>query len=166
MLQDVSDAALMAYWNDLTQNIARIEGFRATVRAEAERRDLDIPLPPTPKMPVETQQTVADWGWETFGPAPIPHIAARVVGEASELIRIATKGVRLEDFTMEQRAAMTLEAADVAIFLMRFADLCHFDLAAAVDEKMAINRTRKWEMAPDGRHIKASDKCAGDQGDV
>lgn len=42
VLKDVSDAALMAYWNDLTQNIARLEGFRATVRAEAERRDLEM----------------------------------------------------------------------------------------------------------------------------
>lgn len=105
-------------------------------------------------MKAETQDTIAQWGTETFGYAPVPHIAARVVGEASELVRIATKAVHLEEYTALQRAEMKLEAADVAIFLMRFAALCDFDLEEAIDEKMAINRTRTWVQAPDGRHLK------------
>lgn len=42
MLKDVSDVALKAYYSDLTEGIVRLEGYRATVRAEAKRRDLEI----------------------------------------------------------------------------------------------------------------------------
>ncbi len=95
----------------------------------------------------ETQQTVAAWGEDTFGPVADPStLVERAVTEMTELKEAAGAA---------DPEAMAAEAADVVILLYRLAATQGFDLARAVDEKMHVNRSRRWRSAGDGtgRHL-------------
>lgn len=87
----------------------------------------------------ETQKTIAIWANEVFGPAPsVARIAARANEEMAELLRHVTSG-------NADAYEIVVEAADVVIVLMRLAEVCRRDLMAEVEDKMAINRQRRWQ---------------------
>lgn len=95
----------------------------------------------------ETQESITRWGEETFGPVIEPAaLARRTRLEVDELIDALEKG--------DMREA-TQEAADILILLSRLAQILGFNLADAVDEKMKLNRARRWAPTGDGtgRHI-------------
>ncbi|NJM83887.1 MAG: DUF550 domain-containing protein [Tabrizicola sp.] len=97
---------------------------------------------------METSASIAAWAESTFGAArSLDDLAARAIEELNEL--------RAALAADEPASEVTAEAADVAILLHRIAALCGADLAAIVDQKMAINRARRWQPAGDGtgRHI-------------
>ncbi len=96
----------------------------------------------------ETQSSVTTWGEQTFGPASTPDVlVARAAVEFDELMEAA----RAKD-----KDEVAHEMADVLIILYRVATIFGFDLNAAVDAKMRINRARKWAPKGDGTgsHIK------------
>ncbi|MGE0819449.1 MAG: nucleotide pyrophosphohydrolase [Candidatus Nanopelagicales bacterium] len=72
------------------------------------------------------------------------NLAMAICGEAGEL------AAELQWLTPEQSSALSgdaleavrLEAADVAIYLIRMCDVLGIDLAAAVKDKLAINENR------------------------
>lgn len=94
----------------------------------------------------ETSRTIADWAEETFGPAEPAALVDRAALELAELS---------ESLASADANDITSEAADVAILLHRLSHLHGWDLAAAVDAKMARNRARIWERSGDGtgRHL-------------
>lgn len=99
-------------------------------------------------MAIETQQTVGTWGHAVFGETTPTELGNLADGEMRELL------TALEADPKAQRSSTHEEAADVVIFLMRLAAVSGFNLLAAVDRKMAINRTRKWEKQADGSWLK------------
>lgn len=79
----------------------------------------------------ETWESINQWCDDTFGPATVPQIIARAKEEFDEL--------------EEPGANHAIEAADVVICLCRIPGF-----AEALQEKMAINRKRKWRLTGDG----------------
>lgn len=78
----------------------------------------------------ETFESIAAWCEETFGPVEYGRIAERANEEMKELLENPTN---------------TVEAADVLIVLSRYPNLWQ-----AVEQKMAVNRARKWRLMGDG----------------
>jgi len=99
-------------------------------------------------MPIETSATIAAWAETTFGPVDsLERLIIRAQQEITELREtLARQGSPLE---------IAHEAADIAIFLHRLVALVGHDLSTAVDEKMSINRQRRWQLSGDGvgQHI-------------
>lgn len=96
----------------------------------------------------ETQYSVTAWGEETFGPCTSPAVlVARAALEMRELEEAAQQNDAKE---------VGHELADVLIILYRVATLYNLDINAIIDDKMRINRARRWERKGDGtgRHIK------------
>jgi NTP pyrophosphatase (non-canonical NTP hydrolase) len=102
-------------------------------------------------MQLATEESVASiqqWARDAFGPAPLPsRIAARANEEMAELL-MAVNGDALVP------AEIASECADIVIMLCRMADRLGFDLGAAVDQKMQINRARRWVVEDGvGKHV-------------
>jgi hypothetical protein len=98
----------------------------------------------------ETQDSIGQWCEETFGPVPTNiRIAARANDELAELIH----ALSFDDRDWEKAAE---ETADVVIALCRLAHNLGFDLWAAVEYKMEVNRRRRWVVdgAGCGKHVK------------
>jgi hypothetical protein len=85
----------------------------------------------------ESIASIATWCDETFGPAGAHRIANRAKEELKELLD-ETPG---DEWTDKAR----IEAADVVIILLRTPGIWE-----AIEEKMAINRKRKWRLTGDG----------------
>ncbi|UFW79981.1 MazG-like family protein [Rhizobium sp. SU303] len=96
----------------------------------------------------ETQATINEWISATFGEAGSNiSVAARANKEMSELLM----ALAIDDNDPEA----VVEAADIVIILFRLAHRFGADLLQEVDRKMAINRSRKWNVAHGhGYHIK------------
>lgn len=100
----------------------------------------------------ETQATINEWQSTTFGDDASPiSTATAILGEVWELMKELLKA-------SPDPVRIRKEAADINIFLYYFALSLGFDLAMAVDEKMAENRGRAWEADGTGhyRHVKVS----------
>lgn len=90
----------------------------------------------------ETSASIAVWGAETFGPvSDFSVLTARARLEFEELEAAVRAGDAEE---------IGKEAADVMILLHRLCGLIGCDLAAQVDQKMQINRARRWIKNGDG----------------
>lgn len=101
----------------------------------------------------ETQQSVAQWCTETFGPAASNmRIATRANEEMSELLAL----LAADDNAMKAGE----EAADVVICLMRLAEGLGIDLNHEINRKMKINRARKWALTGDGRGYHVPEQAA------
>ena len=98
---------------------------------------------------METQISISEWATQTFGPPSSPKkIVERFVEEVVELDSLsATEVPILEDITDE--------CADCLVILYQVAEAYGFDLLTAVDQKMIVNRARKWKTDGDGvgQHI-------------
>lgn len=93
--------------------------------------------------PKETSQSIAQWGSETFGDAgSVKAYAIRAQEELAELIDAIDGGLASKE--------IALEAADVTILLHRLTGTLGLELYDAVNEKMAINRKRKWTRSGNG----------------
>lgn len=100
----------------------------------------------------ETSRTIAEWAEETFGSARPEALVDRAALELAELS---------ESLASADAEAITSEAADVAILLHRLSHMHGWDLAEAIDAKMARNRGRIWERSGDGtgRHLPEAPKA-------
>lgn len=80
--------------------------------------------------------------WEKFHTAK--NLAMAVAGEAGELLAEFQwlTPEESENLSPEQRKAIELEIADVAIYLLRLADVTGIDIKKAVQEKLLINEGR------------------------
>lgn len=82
--------------------------------------------------------------WEQFHTPK--NLAMAVAGEAGELIAefqwLTAKESELGALTREQLKSISLEVADVQIYLLRLADVLAIDVPAAVREKLKINDER------------------------
>jgi hypothetical protein len=94
----------------------------------------------------ETWASIAQWCEETFGPCGAHRMAERAMEEGVELLDETSEQ---DEWTHKAR----IEAADMLICLSRVPAIW-----AAVEEKMAINRARKWNIQGDGTgyHIPAA----------
>lgn len=101
----------------------------------------------------ETWASIAQWCEETFGPVTAKRIAERASEEMQELLDSVA-----ED--MAWTGATRSEAADVLICLARVPGIWE-----AVEQKMAINRARKWRLTGDGcgHHIPAPPSLGSEQ---
>ncbi len=96
----------------------------------------------------ETTESIARWAEETFGPAAsLTALLDRAALELDEAREAAAANASPQ--------AIGHELADVAILLHCLAAQTGQDLSALVNEKMRINRARRWTRAGDGtgRHI-------------
>ncbi|WP_417453253.1 dATP/dGTP pyrophosphohydrolase domain-containing protein [Kiloniella sp.] len=97
---------------------------------------------------METQTTICDWAEKTFGPVKDPgDLLKRALLETTELSE------SIEEHNIQE---IGKETADVVILLYRLLDQYGLDLNKAINEKIAINRARKWEAKDDGTgsHVK------------
>ena len=82
--------------------------------------------------------------WEKFHTPK--NLAMAVSGEAGELVAefqwLTTDESQRSSLSPEKLSAIELEIADVAIYLIRLADVLDVDLAAVIRKKMGINSKR------------------------
>lgn len=90
---------------------------------------------------IEDQETVSKWASDTFGKPTIARAATRVLEELTEF---------LVDCAVGNRDKLNVECADIQITLFNLADALGIDLEDEVDQKMTINRQRKWKLDGSG----------------
>ena len=82
--------------------------------------------------------------WEQFHTPK--NLAMAVAGEAGELVAefqwLTAKESEIDALTTEQLNAISLEIADVQIYLLRLADVLKLDVPTAVRAKLEINEGR------------------------
>ena len=82
--------------------------------------------------------------WEQFHTPK--NLSMAVAGEAGELVTefqwMTADESRRSSLSSEKLSAIELEIADVAIYLIRLADVLEIDVASVVRKKLAINESR------------------------
>ena len=101
--------------------MSEIDTLKAEIRAFADARD-----------------------WEQFHTPK--NLSMAVAGEAGELVSefqwLTADESRRGALSAEKLSAIELEIADVAIYLIRLADVLEVDIASVVRKKLAINESR------------------------
>ena len=107
-----------------------------------------------PENPLEDQETITAWAVEQFGGSSPITTWMRCNNEFSELGTILNSLRNSENYLEEAelRKAAIEEVADVAIILMQVMEKLGGDFHKAIDDKMKINRARKWKKLDNGRH--------------
>lgn len=99
----------------------------------------------------DLQQTISQWGRETFGKPDARAIATRMNCEVAELLvalnHIPPAGLDRADALK----AIGLECADIQIMLVQVADALGLNLEALTNEKFEVNRGRSWATGPNGK---------------
>ena len=82
--------------------------------------------------------------WEVFHTPK--NLSMAIAGEAGELVAefqwLTANESELSELSAEKLSDIELEIADVAIYLLRLADVLKVDLTEVVRKKMAINESR------------------------
>ena len=82
--------------------------------------------------------------WEQFHTPK--NLSMAIAGEAGELVAefqwLTAEESKLSQLTPEKLSDIELEIADVAIYLIRLADVLKVDVASVVRKKLAINESR------------------------
>ena len=82
--------------------------------------------------------------WEQFHTPK--NLSMAVAGEAGELVSefqwLTAEESKLSKLSPEKLSDIELEIADVAIYLIRLADVLNVDVAGVVRKKLAINESR------------------------
>jgi NTP pyrophosphatase (non-canonical NTP hydrolase) len=82
--------------------------------------------------------------WEKFHTPK--NLAMAIAGEAGELVAefqwLTADQSQLSALSEEQREAISLEIADVQIYLLRLADVLNIEVSEVVRKKLAINESR------------------------
>jgi len=87
----------------------------------------------------ETQASINAWQLEHFPEATLAGIERHLNEEFKEFL--------YHSVTSEEQL---VEAADIVILLCHWCQRHGFDLHAAIDAKMAVNRNRQWNIQLDG----------------
>ena len=120
--------------------IERLEAENERIRAEVGRLN---------EKPRETQASMSVWAEQTFGPASSNlRVAARANEEMAELLKALA--------TDDSHPKAGEEVADIVIILQRLATRLGVTISEAVDSKMALNRSRAWNLDGTGHgyHVK------------
>lgn len=98
----------------------------------------------------EDQNTITDWANRTFGGGAYEAVCKRAVDEINEFLAAVAE---------DRRADVKAEMPDIVITLYRLATVLGFDLLQSVDDKMAVNRLRRWISYGDGtgQHVPDGD---------
>lgn len=82
--------------------------------------------------------------WEVFHTPK--NLSMAVAGEAGELVAefqwLTAKESERSELSAEKLTDIEMEIADVAMYLLRLADVLNIDLSEAVRKKLAINESR------------------------
>lgn len=82
--------------------------------------------------------------WEVFHTPK--NLAMAVAGEAGELVAefqwLTARESERSELSAEKLTDIEMEIADVAMYLLRLADVLNIDLSEAVRKKLAINESR------------------------
>ena len=101
--------------------MSEIDQLKAEIRAFADARD-----------------------WEKFHTPK--NLSMAVAGEAGELVAefqwLTAKQSERSELSTDQLTNIELEIADVAIYLLRLADVLDVDLSSVIRKKLAINEGR------------------------
>ena len=101
--------------------MSEIDQLKAEIRAFADARD-----------------------WEKFHTPK--NLSMAVAGEAGELVAefqwLTAKESERSELSADKLSDIELEIADVAIYLLRLADVLDVDLASVIRKKLAINEGR------------------------
>ena len=101
--------------------MSEIDNLKAEIKAFADARD-----------------------WEQFHTPK--NLSMAVAGEAGELVSefqwLTAEESKLSKLSPEKLSDIELEIADVAIYLIRLADVLNVDVASVVRKKLAINESR------------------------
>ena len=101
--------------------MSEIDNLKAEIKAFADSRD-----------------------WEQFHTPK--NLSMAVAGEAGELVSefqwLTSEESKLSKLSPEKLSDIELEIADVAIYLIRLADVLNVDVASVVRKKLAINESR------------------------
>ena len=101
--------------------MSEIDNLKAEIKAFADSRD-----------------------WEQFHTPK--NLSMAVAGEAGELVSefqwLTAEESELSKLSPEKLSDIELEIADVAIYLIRLADVLNVDVAGVVRKKLAINESR------------------------
>lgn len=130
----------------------------------------------------ETQRTITEWGWATFGQHHPTSLAARMNVEVAELLselagassdptlrhlgttllHVAEAFCARANQLQDERGLGLVspgagrraadECADNFVVLVQVASALGVDLPELVDKKMLVNRARTWQKRDDGRH--------------
>jgi hypothetical protein len=102
----------------------------------------------------ETQKTISEWGFKTFGYPKNPIVVVdRMLEEVKELEELKEQFKKYNDSVYTKMAD---ECADIYIVMCQVMETMGYNLQSCVDHKMEINRVRKWKIAGDGtgQHVK------------
>ena len=91
----------------------------------------------------ETQSSIALWAEHTFGLSTQIRAATRMNEEVAELL------AKMSNATVSHSKIIE-EVADVQIVLYVLAERLHMNLDAEVQNKMKVNRSRKWKLDGSG----------------
>lgn len=122
-------------------------------------------------MHCETQETINEWAEKTFGEIDARGAFLRCADEFAELAHAlgldavatalaqstrAQRDIALLSLSAVDESRSRIECADVLITLYRVMHVLDGQLHLWVDDKMAINRSRKWKMVGPGigQHVK------------
>ena len=101
--------------------MSEIDNLKAEIKAFADARD-----------------------WEQFHTPK--NLSMAVAGEAGELVSefqwLTAEESKISQLSPEKLSDIELEIADVAIYLIRLADVLNVDVAGVVRKKLAINESR------------------------
>jgi hypothetical protein len=102
-------------------------------------------------MVIEDQESISAWADQTFGPASSN---ARVVAKANEEMAELLRALIADD----NHAKAAEAVANVVIVLCRLMTRMGRTLGEELARKMAINRTRQWNLTADGHGYHVRDK--------
>jgi len=86
---------------------------------------------------------VSSKGWyskDTKRPQTPRNIAISLVLEASEILEQFQWNDQITD-----KESLSLELADVSLYLLQLARICEIDLEKAINQKLELNYNREWD---------------------
>ena len=109
----------------------------------------------------ETQVTIGRWQKRIFPNVSLYSSVVRMLQEAHELVGLfwIDRDHALQHPQMPHKAKIANEIADVYITLVGVAERAGVNIEQAVNDKMEINRKRKWTISNDGtgQHMREVD---------
>ena len=101
---------------------------------------------------METQKSIGDWQSKTFPNVSLYSSVVRMLQEAHELVGLfwIDRDHALQHPQMPPTAKIANEIADVYITLVGVAEKAGINIEQAVNDKMKVNRQRKWKIGKDG----------------
>lgn len=107
----------------------------------------------------DIQQSISQWGRETFGKPDARAIATRMNCEVAELLVALNHIPPAGMDRFDALKAIGLECADIQIMLVQVADALGLNLEDLTREKFEVNKLRSWATGPNGKvqHVETAE---------